>query len=171
MPLSTMPGWDKLAATKLAVDTATFTLTFPARELLEVHFNITGYSSSDIMSMRFNGDTGARYNHSYLQSSTAAPTSVNSGTTAQTLLRLGANAVTGARHGSAQIQNVNATSHPVTVQSMTASAATAAPTMSLGGGTWTAAAATQITSITFLNTGSPQFLAGTSVVVFGVNPF
>jgi hypothetical protein len=145
--------------------------TIPPCELLQIQFNIEGYSGSGIAAFRFNGDTTAgNYASEYLTWSTAAPTVTNFlGTFAG--FKLGANAVTVARSGFLTIKNYASASHLITCQSLTyGGGGTTADVQSMGGGKYTGAA--QITQVQLLldPVGSVTMPAGTSFAVFGTNP-
>jgi hypothetical protein len=147
-------------------------LTIPPAELLQIQFNIEGYSGSAIASLRFNGDTTVgNYSSSYTTFSTAAPaTPVNTlGTFGG--FKLGGNAVTVQRSGLVTIKNNSSTSHGITCQSQTHAAANAAPVSSFGSGIFITSGAAQITSVQLiLDTGSITMPAGTSLAIFGMNP-
>lgn len=163
-------GFELLATHKFTAASATSpVLTIPAREMLQIQFNIEGYSGSAIASLRFNGDTTVgNYSSSYsvLTSTTLTNTL---GTFAG--FKLGQNAVTAQRSGLVTIKNFLSTSHGITCQSQTHAAATAAPVSSVGSGVYVTAAAAQITSVQLiLDTGSITMPAGTSLAIFGCNP-
>lgn len=161
-----------LGRTKLGSAAATSSVvTIPAREMLVIQVNVTGYSSTDIASFRFNGDTAANYN-SFFWSFTSGTTTyaTQSAAVSQTMLQTGKNAVTGTRQVWATVQNFNATQHPVNIQSITGSAAGTAPVLSVGGGTWNSAAASQITSVQLVMPGSANMNTGTSMIIWGMNP-
>jgi hypothetical protein len=151
-------------------------LTIPPYEMLFFQFNLPGYGGSDIISLRFNGDTGTTYTTNYVVQSTTLTTTPASPaiTTGQTMLRLGGNAVANlGRSGQGSIYNVSGQQHLVTCTSITAgslTASTPAPTISAGGGVWASAATTQITSIQLATPGGQTMLAGTSFAVWGLTP-
>jgi hypothetical protein len=166
------PGMPELLSYRFASAlTQSPVFTIPACELLQIQFNIEGYSGSGIAAFRFNGDaTAGNYASEYLTWSTAAPTVSNIlGTFAG--FRTGANAVTVARSGFLTTKNYPSSSHLITCQSLTSGGGgTAADTQSIGGGKYTGAA--QITSILLVidPSGSITMPAGTSFAVFGTNP-
>lgn len=144
-------------------------LSIAAREMLLIQFNIPGYGGSDIASLRFNGDTGANYNSSYITWTTAAP-GAPTNTLSTTMFRLGANAVGNQRSGQVTVYNVLGTQHIVTCMSATQSASGTAPATSVGSGNWNSASSAQITSIQMLTPGGATMSAGSEFVVFGINP-
>jgi hypothetical protein len=145
-------------------------LTIPACDLLQIQFNIEGYSGGGgIAAFRFNGDTTVtNYATEYLTWSTAAPTVANVlGTFGG--FKTGANSVTVARSGFLTIKNFSSTSHLITCQSITHNGAgTVADTQSTGGGKFLGSG--QITSVQMIVDTAVNVLTGTSFAVFGFNP-
>lgn len=146
-------------------------LTIPACNILQIQFNIEGYSGSAIASLRFNGDTTAgNYSSSYTSFSTAAPAAPTNVLGTFAGFKLGQNAVTAQRSGLVTIKNNSSTSHGITCQSQTHAAANTAPVTSLGSGVYVTASAAQITSVQLIvDTASITMPAGTSLYVFGMN--
>jgi hypothetical protein len=175
MPVSTPPlvGMDKIANFRFGSSlTTSGVLTFAAYELLQVQFNIEGYSGSAIASLRFNGDTTVtNYASEYLTWSTAAPTVSNVlGTFGG--FKLGANGVTVQRSGLLTIKNNSSVSHLITCASLThGGGGTSVDVQSSGGGKYVTGTAGQITSIELItDVNGITMPAGTSLAVFGYNP-
>jgi hypothetical protein len=169
-------GWEALpllASYRFASSLANSpVLTVPAVDLLQVQFNVEGYSGSAIASLRFNGSTTiTEYSSSYTTFSTAAPgVPVNtSGTFGG--FKLGGNAVTVQRSGLVTIKNNNSTSHGITCQSQTHASTAGPPVSSFGSGMYISGSANQITTIQLIiDTGSITMPAGTSLAIFGMTP-
>lgn len=169
-------GWESLPLLATAKFTSSLAnsavLTIPACDLLQVQFNVEGYSGSAIASLRFNGDTTiTAYSSSYTTFSTAAPsTPVNTNGTFGGF-KLGGNAVTVQRSGLVTIKNNNSTSHGITCQSQTHAATAGPPVSSWGSGMYITGSAAQITSVQLIiDTGSITMPAGTSLAIFGMTP-
>lgn len=146
-------------------------ITIPAVDLLQIQFNIEGYSGGGGIAMfKFNADaTAANYSSEYITWSTAAPTVTNVlGTVAG--FKTGANSVTVQRSGLMTIKNNSSTSHIITCQSLTHAAASAASVQSTGGGKYITAGAAQITSVQMLVDTAVNLSAGTSFAIFGMTP-
>lgn len=164
-------GLELLGKTKLAANAASSAVvTIAARELLFIIVNVAGYTGSGTCSLRFNADSGANYNSYYMSYASGSAFSATTAQVSQSLLRLGSNATANARQAMVSVQNLFATSHPAVIQSITASAANTAPIVSSGGGTWTSAAAAQITSVQLVLPEGVSLLAGTSMAIYGSNP-
>ena len=164
------PGaaWTDLGSYRFTGDlTQSPVLTFPAMEMLQVQFNITGYSANAIASLRFNGDTAVgNYNSSY---STLTSTTLTNTLGTQSMFRLGQNGVRNQRSGLVTIYNYSGSAHPITCQSITQSAGTTAPVLSIGGGNWNGTG--QITSMQLITDVSGTTMpAGTSFAIIGLNP-
>ena len=170
--LGPLPGFDVVASYRFGSSLSNSpVISFGAYEMLQIQFNIEGYSGSGIAAFRFNGDaTAGNYASEYLTWSTAAPTVTNFlGSFAG--FKTGANAVTVARSGFMTIKNFTSSSRLITCQSLThQGGGTVVDTQSMGGGKYTGAS--QITSVQLLvdPVGSITMPAGTSFVVLGYNP-
>lgn len=142
-------------------------LNFPAFNSLEVRVYVTGYGGSDVVSLQFNGDTGANYLDETVTMSAGGVVPTNTNATGATLIRLGLTTPNG-RVAQASIIN-NATRRKVVMinnQIGTTDAATL-PVLHLGGlGLWNNTTA-QITSILCLTAGGLNILAGSSIAVYG----
>jgi hypothetical protein len=172
MSLSELKNWPVVAEYRFASALSNSpVIAFGAYEMLQIQFNVEGYSGSGIAAFRFNGDTTAgNYASEFITWSTAAPTVTNFlGTFAG--FKLGANAVTVARSGFLTIKNFTSASRLITCQSLThQGAGTVADVQSVGGGKYVGAS--QITSIQMLvdPVGSITMPAGTGFVVSGYTP-
>lgn len=169
MPAITWEALPLLARTQFS-GASSAVLTIPAVELLQIQFNIEGYSGGGGIAMfRFNGDTTVtNYSSEYITWSTAAPTVVNVlGTVGG--FKTGANSVTVQRSGFMTIKNTaGSTSHLITCASLTHAGATTASVQSSGGGKYVASG--QITSIQMLVDTGVNLSAGTSFAVYGMTP-
>jgi hypothetical protein len=138
-------------------------------EVLNIYFNVTGYSGSGIASLRFNGDsTASHYSSSYfIGTSTTKTNSLATFAGA----KLGQNAVTVERNGQIVIYNLNDTNHLWVCTSTTQASASTAPVTSCGSGNWVSTSATYITSIQMVvDTSGITMPAGTGFVVYGDTP-
>lgn len=166
-----LSGMPELASYKFPANaTTSAVLTIPACEMLQIQFNITGYTGTAIASLRFNGDSATtNYNGGYINASTAAPgTPTSQG--AVGMFKLGANAVLGQRSGLVTIYNYLGTAHLITSQSVTVSTGATVPVISVGGGNYNSSTSTQITSVQMVVDTSASVTTGTSFVIFGMNP-
>jgi hypothetical protein len=174
-------GWVYLGSTVLASNastTSTVTLS-STMDVLFIIVRVTGYTGTDIASMRFNGDTGQNYWDRHLQvaagGTTLSDVECGSSTTGcgtatnRVLMRLGPNSVTTARTVFVTCGNRAATSKVCDIRSQvgTGTAATAGA-MTWGGGEWVNTSA-QISSIVLVTKGGNSMLTGTGFVVFGRN--
>lgn len=169
MPVFAPPGMPLLASYRFTASSGTSNvLNIPACEILDIRFNIVGYSGGGgIASLRFNGDTTiGNYSSSYspLTSTTKTNTLGTFGGA-----KLGQNSVTVQRSGQVTIYNVSGTSHLWTCVSTTHAATSGAPVTSIGSGVWTSSG--QITSVQLIvDTGGITMPAGTSLAIYGQNP-
>jgi hypothetical protein len=174
-------GWVYLGSTVLASNastTSTVTLS-STMDVLFIIVRVTGYTGTDIASMRFNGDTGQNYWDRHLQvaagGTTLSDVECGSSTTGcgtatnRVRMRLGPNAVTTARTVFITCGNRAATSKVCDIRSQvgTGTAATAGA-MTWGGGEWVNTSAA-ISSVVIVTNGGNSMLTGTGFVVFGRN--
>ncbi|GEM_PF-3853222 len=145
-------------------------LTIPAYDLLRVSVRVTGYSGSDIASLRFNADAGANYWSRYLSAAAGVATLTNNVNVSQTLARLFAVGITLQRSGVFLITNRAATSKVGCSMGQDGSgAAGTSAGLSFGGFEWVNTAA-QITSIEMRTAGGSITLsAGSGFAVEGRN--
>jgi hypothetical protein len=169
-----IPGMDFLASTKLAsAAQLTATLTFPPRDILMVIVMITGYSGSDVASLRFGTgsgvDTANNYMSRYVSFATGSGTGADNINAGVALVRLGI-ATANSRSAFAIITNPATTQKVVNCHSMISGGTTAAAVVtSEGGGVWNNTTA-QITQMNVSTAGgSITMNAGSGLMVFGRN--
>jgi hypothetical protein len=163
---------DFLGSTVLAGSAVTTgALTIEPRDLLCLLVRVTGYSGSDIASLRFNGDSGTNY-WSKGASAAAATTAftVAAAQVSQTLARLFAAGTTLGRSGIVSITNFATTEKIGAVSGATGSGAAATGgTLETNSFGWVNTTA-QITSIELRTAGgSITMPAGTGFQVYGRN--
>lgn len=161
-------AFDFLNSAELAVAAATLgVLTVPARDELLLLICVNGYSSGDIASLRFNGDTGANYSSRYLSSVAGGVVWVSNQNVSQTLARMFALTTTSGRHAIVGIKNkLNAAKiGNVSGQTGVTSAATGLQ-LEIGGFQWQNTTA-QITSVEMRTAGGQNMTAGSSIVILG----
>jgi hypothetical protein len=163
-------GWEFLGSTKLTVQAAsTAVVAFPARDLLMVVVDVTGYSGADVASLRFNGDSGANYWWRHLQSAAAATTFTNSQGLSAPRCQLAGTAVVQGRSVQVFITNFRTVSKAAIIRTQNnTNAAATGGILTLGGCEWVNTTA-QITSIQMLNAGANQLTVGSGFAVFGKN--
>jgi hypothetical protein len=142
-------------------------IVFPAFNSLTVTIYVTGYGGSDVVSLQFNGDTGANYVDRTVTAAAGGVVLTDTPTPNTTLIRMGLPTAQG-RVVQANILNNAARRKVVMVNNQIGSADQTAPAaIHLGGlGLWNNTSA-QITSITCLTAGGLSILAGSSIAVYG----
>lgn len=164
-------NWVDLGGLELSGSAVTTgVLTIPAYDLLRLSVRVTGYSGSDIASLRFNADAGANYWSRYVSAAAGGVTWTNTASVSQALARLFALGTTLQRSAIVLITNNTTTSKVGAVQGQTSSgAAGTTPVIECGGFEWVNTAA-QITSIEMRTAGgSITMPAGTGFSVEGRN--
>jgi hypothetical protein len=143
------------------------TLLFPAYNSLLVMINVTGYGGTDVVSLRFNGDSGTNYWDRTLTVAAGGVVVVDTNTVSTTLIRQGL-PINKGRQVMAQIGNQLSRSKVVMVQNQFGSgAAGTAATITAGtAGEWVNTTQ-QITQIDCLTAGGLNILAGSSIMVYG----
>ena len=148
-------------------------LTIPARELLLCLINVTGYSGSDIVSLRFNADaTTTNYRTRWITfSNVAVPINAGIDFGASGHVVLGSTGITTGRSILCSISNFATTRKIVSILHAYEEAAQATiPLMQIGQGEWFNTAA-QITSIDMRTNGGVNTLSiGSSIAIYGLNP-
>jgi hypothetical protein len=160
-----------LDGVNLSVAAANFgTLTIPAFNTLWIEINVSGFSGSDFLSLRFNGDTGTNYVSRYLTAVAGGVVVVDNPFVSATALRITPISGTLAAHTSMKINNTAAVSKVCQISTiLTTGAAGTAPTAVLSGaGEWVNTTA-QITSVLGLVGGANNFNAGSSISIWGSN--
>lgn len=145
------------------------TLFFPAFNGLWVFINVSGYGGTDVVSLRFNGDSGTNYWDRTLTVAAGTVTPiVDTNTVSTTLMRMG-KPINKGRQVFAQIGNLATKSKVCQVinQFGSGTAATVADATISTAGEWVNTAA-QITQIDCLTAGGLNILAGSSIAVYGV---
>jgi hypothetical protein len=167
LPTWTLIGTQKITASATSLGTIS---NIPAYDMLAVMVMITGYSGSDIASLRFNGDTAANYSSRYISYATNSTTGTNNFTSGATLIRLGI-ATNKGRSAFALINNPATVSKVVSVHTQIGSGAATTEYLvtTEGGGEWNNTSS-QINSIQVLTAGgSVTMNAGSGFAVFGFN--
>lgn len=149
-------------------------LTIPARDMLLVLMRVTGYSGTDIASLRFNADsTVGNYTSSFVTATSATAPPVlarvnNAGTLGH--IPAGSTGITTGRVAQYVISNFATTRKVATIQQGAEQTTTAAGTIDIFGfGEWLNTAA-QITSIEMRTSGGTNTLsAGSGFEVYGIN--
>ncbi len=162
-------NWVDLGGLELTGNAVTTgVLTIPAYDILRVSVRVTGYSGSDITSLRFNADAGANYWSRYISSAAGGVTLVNTASVSQALARLFALGTTLQRSAIVLITNNAATSKVGIVSGQTSTgAAGTSGVLEFGGFEWVNTSA-QITSIEMRTAGgSVTMPAGTGFAVEG----
>jgi hypothetical protein len=165
-------GMDFLGATNMAsAATSSATVTIAPRDLLVVLFRIPGYGGSDIVSLRFNADSGSNYATRFLSVGAGGTTLSDASNVSQTLMRLAASTTTNGRSGIVIISNIATQPKIARIESSTwysASVATASQLDLSGFGVWNNTSA-QITSMQLVVPGGQTMNANTGFAVFGRN--
>ena len=157
-----------LTGATLSANAAAFpTLTFPAYASLYIYVNVTGYGGSDVVSLRFNGDTGTNYVDRTITAAAGGVVLTDTPTASTTLIRMGIPTNQG-RIVQVQILNALARRKVVMINNQIGSAdATAPAAIHLGGlGLWNNTTA-QITQLDVPTAGGLNILSGSSIMVFG----
>jgi hypothetical protein len=166
-PDSMFPPIYLTGATLTSAAAAFPTLTFPAYSSLQILLHIAGYSGSDLGSLRFNADSGNNYWDRNISIAAAGVTNVNNETTTTSQMRFG---IAGTKQVVClfNIQNLLAVSKLVrgSVAMATGAVGTAATIISGMAGEWVNTTA-QITSLSVQVVGANNFVAGSTVQVFG----
>lgn len=159
-----------LASNTLTANATAFaTLIVPPFNGLWVFINVSGYGGTDVVSLRFNGDSGANYWDRTLTVAAGTVTPiVDTNTVSTTLIRCG-KPINKGRQVFAQIGNLASKSKVVQIMNQFGSGAagTAADSTISTAGEWVNTAA-QITQIDCLTAGGANILAGSSICVYGV---
>lgn len=169
-----IPGLERLGSVVLgSAAVTTGAITIPARDILIVVPRITGYSGSDIASLRFNADsTVTNYTSSFINATSASPPVLARVNNAGTLghIPLASTGITLGRMGIASISNLAGARKVVQLSVNDEQSATTAATTDIWGfGEWLNTAA-QITSIEMRTSGgSITMNAGSGFVVYGAN--
>lgn len=144
-------------------------ITVPTRDILMIVVKITGYGGSDIVSARFNGDSGANYWDRHLTSVAGGVVFVNTQTASTTLCRLAGVAQSGGRIITMIGINKATLSKHFTIDTgdITGAAATVGR-WDRGDCEWVNTTA-QITDITMLAAGGQTLTQDTEFGVFGKN--
>jgi hypothetical protein len=163
---------DDLGSAKLASPAATTgVVTIEPRDLLLIRYFSPGCGAGDIISFRFNRDSGNNYQTSFVSATAAAPpvpTNVFNGTTA--LLRLAGVSLATGRSGLAIISNLATQIKIVKLAVFDIGAAVGTQSVhELGGGGGWFNTTDQITEIEMLTAGGATMNAGSGFDVFGVN--
>lgn len=144
------------------------TLLFPAYNSLLVMVNVTGYGGTDVVSLRFNADSGANYWDRTLTVAAGTVTPiVDTNTVSTSLMRLG-KPINKGRQVMVQLGNQLSRSKVALISNQFGSGAagTAADTTLGTAGEWVNTTA-QITQIDCLTAGGLNILAGSSIMVYG----
>lgn len=169
-----IPGLERIGSAVLgSAAVTTGAIALPARDILIVVPRITGYSGSDIASLRFNADsTAANYTSSFVTASSGSPPTLARVNNAGTLghIPLASTGITLGRIAMCTISNFATTRKVVKIIELDEQSSTAAATIDIaGGGVWLNTAA-QITSIEMRTSGgSITMNAGSGFVVYGAN--
>ena len=145
------------------------TLFIPPYNGLWVFINVTGYAGTDVVSLRFNGDSGTNYWDRTLTVAAGTVTPiVDTNTVSTTLIRMG-KPINKGRQVFAQIGNFATRSKVVQVMNQFGSGAagTVADTTIGSAGEWVNTTA-QIIQIDCLTAGATNVISGSSIMVFGV---
>lgn len=142
-------------------------LPIPAYNTLVIKIWTPSVSGSDVVSLRFNADTGANYNSRNDTLAVGSALVTDGPNASDTLIRLGAAAATG-RFVVADIGNTLAANKVLTamVAIAGANAATVPISHAAVAGVWFNTAA-QITTVTCLTQGGATMGAGSSIQIFG----
>lgn len=143
-------------------------LSFPAFNSLSIYVYVTGYGGSDVVSLQFNGDTGANYlDQTIVTTAGGGVTLSNVNAVNANLIRLGLTTPNG-RVASVNIVNNASRRKVVMINNQIGSTdAATLPVLTLGGmGLWANTTA-QITSVLCLTAGGLNILAGSSIAVYG----
>lgn len=164
-------GWEFLGSCIVTAASSTCNVgTIATRQQLEFRIDVAGYGGSDVVSLRFNNDSGANYWDRYLSSATTLSSFTNVQRVSQALLQLASASTTAAREVVETCSNELA--HPKICTSQeqtdTGSAATAG-TVDIGSGEWVNSVA-QITSVLLTTSAGQTLLGSSSIEVFGKNP-
>lgn len=137
---------------------------------LWIEITLTGFSGSDQLGIRFNGDTGANYVSRFLTAAAGVATLTDAPFVSATAMRLTAAAGTLGAHVSLRINNILGVSKQTLIQSQTTSgAAGTAPALAVSAsGEWVNTTA-QITSVQVLVVGANNLSVGSSVSIWGTN--
>ena len=169
------PFMERLGSLTLAGSAVTTgVLTIPARDLLFVLCRVTGYSNTDIASLRFNADsTVTNYTSSFITgtSATAPPVLArvnNAGTLGH--IPIASTAIVVGRTSMISISNFATTRKVCKISSADEQTSATAATIDINGyGEWLNTAA-QITSIEMRTSGGTNTLnAGSGFIVYGAN--
>lgn len=173
MPFSIPGGYDLLATRKLTAAATTLgAISIPACDMLMLQVSVTSYASNDIVSLRFNADSGNNYVSRYLTAAGTVATFTNTANQSATLARLFSTGITGARSNTVAINNPAGAVKLGAVSSATGPTgtfiATTALTIDLGSFAWVNTA-NQITSIEVLTAGATNLGVGSGIAIFGLN--
>lgn len=145
------------------------TLKFVPMSGLLLFINVTGYGGTDVVSLRFNGDSGANYWDRTLVIAAGGTAVAETSTTSTTLIRCG-KPINKGRAVMAQIVNFATKSKVVQVMNQYGSGA--ANTLADGtvstSGEWINTT-DLISQIDVLTAGGANILAGSSLVLYGYN--
>lgn len=165
--ISLQPGVFLDGATISANAAAFPLLTFPAWGSLDIRLNILGFSGSDIVSLRFNADTGNNYWDRNLTAVAGGVVFVDNPTTTTSQIRVG---IAGTKSISARLTVGNNLSVSKLVSGAvamgTGAVGTAGTAIASMAGEWVNTAA-QIISLSVQCVGANNILSGSSVMVFG----
>lgn len=146
------------------------TIVIPPFNCLYIEIVLTGFSGSDQLGIRFNGDTGANYVSRFLTAAAGVATLTDAPFVSATSMRLTAAAGTLGGHISLKINNFATVSKQTQIITQTTSgAAGTAPALALSAsGEWVNTSA-QITSVLVMAIGANSLNAGSSVTIWGSN--
>lgn len=168
------PNMERLGSLKLGGSAVTTgVLTIPARDVLLVICRVTGYSGTDIASLRFNADsTITNYTSSFITGTSASPPVLARVNNVGTLghIPIASTGITVGRTAIISISNFATTRKVCKIDSSDEQTSTTAGTIDINGyGEWLNTAA-QITSIEMRTSGGSNTLnAGSGFVVYGAN--
>jgi hypothetical protein len=179
-------GYEFLGSTTMASTAATSaTITFSARSYIRFIVWVAGYSGSDIVSLRFGTgagvDTGQNYSDrnvhmatggstfTWTECSATASTAGCGTATNRVRMRLGSNAITGARLVTVDCINLATTAKACKIDQMSSSASAATPSVfGNGSGVWANVSA-QMTQVQMHANAGASLNAGSFIQVFGHN--
>lgn len=161
------PGMFLEGATLSANAAAFPTISFPAFGSLDIRLSILGFSATDILTLRFNSDTGNNYWDRNVTAVAGGVVFVDNPTTTTSQVRVG---ITGTKGVSARLT----VSNNLTVSKLisgvvalgTGAVGTAGTAVVSMAGEWINTTA-QITSLSVLCAGANSFLSGSSIAVYG----
>lgn len=176
IPYAVDPPWGVtfMAELTLAANATSFSTIFPqinSQPFANIAgwINVTGYGGTDVVSLRFNGDSGANYQDQVITAAAGTTTFTNTNTVSTTLLRCGLPVAVG-RSTLFQIVNFATKNKVVQVPNWvgSASAGTASIATVGCGGAWFNILA-QVNQIDVLTAGGLNILAGSTLTVIAWN--